>query len=102
MGVPATKSYEYERRHSEETPLYEILQTELNTFVSEREIEKRPLPDYVTEEFEAFLRCGLLQHGFLRLKCTGCKAEKIVALSCKKRGFCPSCAGKRMAESAAH
>ena len=102
MGLPATKSYEYERRRPEETPLYEILRTELNTFVSEREIENRSLPDYVTEEFEEFLRCGLPQYGFLRLKCTGCKAEKIVAFSCKKRGFCPSCAGKRMAESAAH
>ena len=97
MGLPATKSYEYERRRPEETPLYEILQTELNTFVSEREIENRPLPDYVTEELEAFLRCGFPQHGFLRLKCSGCKEEKIVAFSCKKRCFCPSCAGKRMA-----
>ena len=50
MGLPATRSYEYERRRPEETPLYEILQTELNTFVSEREMENRALPDYVTKE----------------------------------------------------
>jgi Transposase zinc-binding domain len=28
-------------------------------------------------------------------------AEKLVAFSCKKRGFCPSCGGRRMAETAA-
>ena len=30
-----------------------------------------------------------------------CHAEKLVAFSCKKRGFCPSCGGRRMAETAA-
>ena len=28
--------------------------------------------------------------------------EKLVAFSCKRRGFCPSCGARRMAESAAH
>ncbi|MBZ4261626.1 transposase zinc-binding domain-containing protein, partial [Mycobacterium tuberculosis] len=27
-------------------------------------------------------------------------AERLVAFSCKKRGFCPSCGARRMAESA--
>ena len=45
-----SRTSEYERRRPEETPLYEILQAELNTFDSERAIENRPLPDYVTEE----------------------------------------------------
>jgi len=56
----------------------------------------------VTEEFEAFLKCGILAHGFLRIKCSDCNYEKLVAFSCKKRGFCSSCGGRRMAESAAH
>lgn len=29
-----------------------------------------------------------------------CKYEKLVAFSCKRRGFCPSCGARRMAESA--
>ncbi len=41
---------------------------------------------------------GLL---FLRLRCEQCHAEKLVAFSCKKRGFCPSCGARRMAETAA-
>ena len=35
------------------------------------------------------------------MRCEQCHAEKLVAFSCKKRGFCPSCGGRRMAEIAA-
>ena len=54
------------------------------------------------EEFEELLRCGVLDHGFLRVVCEHCHAERLVAFSCKKRGFCPSCGARRMAESARH
>ena len=60
------------------------------------------LPDFIKKEFEEFLKCGLPSHGFLRLQCASCKQEKLVAFSCKKRGFCPNCGAKRMAESSAH
>src|SRR6056297_3445848 len=92
----------YERRRPELTPCYRILQEHLNTFIAERQAEGRPLPDYVTEEFEAYMRCGIPAHGFLRLACTSCGKEKIVAFSCKKRGYCPSCCAKRMAEASHH
>ena len=59
------------------------------------------LPQYVEREFDEFLRCGRLEHGFLRVVCGDCKHEKLVAFSCKRRGFCPSCGARRMAESAA-
>ena len=38
----------------------------------------------------------------LRLGCDTCKHELLLAFSCKRRGFCPSCAGRRMAQTAAH
>jgi len=38
----------------------------------------------------------------LRLQCADCDEERIVAFSCKKRGFCPSCCARRQAEAAAH
>ena len=60
------------------------------------------LPHFVIEEFEAYLKCGRLEHGFLRVKCDACRHEKLVAFSCKRRGFCPSCGARRMAETAAH
>ena len=52
--------------------------------------------------FEDSLQCGLLEHGFLRVKCDGCRHEHLVAFSCKRPGFCPSCGARRMVESAAH
>ena len=58
--------------------------------------------DAETTEFDAFLECGILAHGFLRLRCAQCAHEKLVAFSCKRRGFCPSCGARRMAQSAAH
>jgi ribosomal protein S27E len=66
-----------------------------------RAAEARALPRYVDDEFEAYLKCGLLEHGFLRVKCESCQAEKLVAFSCKRRGFCPSCGARRMAETVA-
>jgi hypothetical protein len=56
----------------------------------------------VREEFDAYLRCGALDHGFLRVVCEQCRAERLVAFSCKQRGFCPSCGARRMAERARH
>ncbi|MGK9904130.1 transposase zinc-binding domain-containing protein, partial [Salmonella enterica subsp. enterica] len=38
----------------------------------------------------------------LRVVCEHCRAERLVAYSCKKRGLCPSCGARRMAESARH
>jgi hypothetical protein len=40
--------------------------------------------------------------GFARFRCSGCAREILVAFSCKGRGFCPSCCGRRMAVLAAH
>lgn len=58
------------------------------------------MPCYVQREFESYLRCSRLEHGFLRVRCESCYAEHLVAFSCKRRGFCPSCVARRMAESA--
>jgi hypothetical protein len=93
----------YERHRPEETLLYKVIQENIETFLAniDREPTPKGLPKYVKEEFYKFLRCGLLQYGFLRVKCQSCTHEKITAFSCKGRGFCPSCGGKRMAETAA-
>ncbi len=60
------------------------------------------LPQFVKDEFDTFLECGILAHGFLRLRCGDCGHDKLVAFSCKRRGFCPSCCARRMAQTAAH
>jgi len=56
---------------------------------------------WVTPRFKAYLKCGRLEEGFPRLRCEQCHAEKLVAFSCNKRGFCPSCGARRMVETAA-
>ena len=52
-------------------------------------------------ELEGFAGCGDFEKGFLRTACRQCGDELRVPFSCKGRGFCPSCMGRRMAEGAA-
>ena len=97
------KHVHYERRRPEETTLYQLIQENVETFFAQVEAETGAgLPDFVKDEFEAFLDCGILANGFLRLRCPDCAHEKLVAFSCKRRGFCPACGARRMAETAAH
>ena len=35
--------------------------------------------------------CGDLHFGFARVKCEDCGHEYLLAFSCKRRHFCPSC-----------
>lgn len=91
---------DYERRQPEKTLLHQIISDHWETFKAEREMEGRTMPKYVAEEFESFLRCGILAHGFGRIYCEACEHERLVAFSCKGRGFCPSCGARRMAEAA--
>ena len=101
-AASTAKPVAYRRRRPELTPCYSIIQNNLNTFISDRNREGRPLPNYVIKEFEAFLECGIPAYGCLRLACRSCLKEQIVAFSCKKRGFCPSCCAKRQVEAATH
>ncbi|MGK2900324.1 MAG: transposase zinc-binding domain-containing protein, partial [Burkholderiaceae bacterium] len=48
------------------------------------------------------MECGILAHGFLRLRCGECGHDKLLAFSCKRRGFCPSCGARRMSQTAVH
>ena len=91
----------YARRRPEETLLYQIVQAHFPA-VRERAEEHGGLPKFVTREFEEYLRCGILSEGCLHLVCRACGHEHVVGLSCKRRGFCPSCLGRRMADSAVH
>ncbi|MBU0754637.1 MAG: transposase zinc-binding domain-containing protein [Planctomycetes bacterium] len=59
-------------------------------------------PGFVKLELEAYLDCGILARGFCRFQCEQCGRDELVAFSCKGCGFCPSCAGRRMSEEAAH
>ncbi|CDI95254.1 protein PvdI(3) [Pseudomonas aeruginosa PA38182] len=92
----------YARHAPERTLLYALVEAHYPDFIVRIEAEGRSLPGYVREAFDAYLRCGVLEHGFLRVVCEHCRAERLVAYFCKKRGLCPSCGARRMAESARH
>jgi ribosomal protein S27E len=101
--APVAKPVYYEWRRLEETVLYQIVQEHLETFLTQVEAHTgASVPEFVKAEFDAFLERGILAHGFLRLRCSECAHEKLVAFSCKRRGLCPSCGARRMVESAAH
>jgi putative transposase/transposase-like zinc-binding protein len=94
----------YRRREPEKTLLFQIVTRHLEPFLAKAAdlADGRGLPRFVERELRAFLRCGIVEHGFVRVHCDTCGGDILVAFSCKGRGFCPSCGGRRMADTAAH
>jgi hypothetical protein len=92
------------RRRPEDTVVHRVVREHLETFLAEARLRGggEGLPGFVERELREFLTCGVLAEGFARFRCTDCGREILVAFSCKGRGFCPSCCGRRMAELAAH
>jgi hypothetical protein len=82
--------------------LYAVVREQLETFLARARERDRPVPRFVERELRAFLGCGILARGFVRVRCEACGHDRLVAFSCKGRGFCPSCGGRRMADTAAH
>lgn len=67
----------YERHRPEETTLYKLVQENWLTFQQQVESDMGyALPDFVVKEFESFLQCGILAHGFLRSQCEKCHFER--------------------------
>jgi hypothetical protein len=83
------KEHGYARRRAEESVLYGVVQAELETFLARAEARERPVPRFVERELRGFLRCGILAQGVVRVHCDQCGLDRVVALSCKGRGFCP-------------
>lgn len=102
ISPSASFVHRYKRHEPEQTLLFGLVKTHYERFRDLLAQQRRPLPDYVQQEFEAYLKCGLLEHGFLRVRCDYCAHERLVAFSCKKRGLCPCCGTRRMVDSAAH
>lgn len=98
-GLPAGR---YSRRQPEKSLLYEAVVENFDTFLQNNAEQGGHLPPFVARAFEAYLACGILAHGFLRVRCTDCGLDQFVAFSCKNRAFCPSCGVRRMEDGAAH
>ena len=95
---------DFPQRDPEQSPLHKVLATHLETFLSRNELDPSHagLPAFVHRELREAVTCGIFANGFARVHCPTCSRDHFVAFSCKGRGFCPSCGGRRMAESAAH
>ena len=94
----------YKRREPEKTLLHAVVRGRLETFlgaVRERSSTGRGLPSFVEQSLRRYLDCGILAHGFARVRCADCGFERLVAFSCKAH-ICPSCAARRMEDGAAH
>lgn len=105
QGSSALKAQDaatYKARRPEEGPVFALIQNNWLKFVAQAEQTEKSVADYVTKEMEEFLGCGVLARGFLRLRCEGCAFTRLLPFSCKRRGFCPSCTGRRMNENAAY
>jgi hypothetical protein len=61
----------YQPRDPSSTVLYQMVAEHLETFLSgiDADPTAKGLPSYVRDEFQAYLKCGILAHGFLRLGC---------------------------------
>jgi len=58
--APAGRRIHDERRRPEETTLHQLVQEHLETFLAQVKLETRAgLPEFVKEEFDAFLECGI-------------------------------------------
>ncbi|MFT6045437.1 MAG: ribosomal protein S27E [Arenicella sp.] len=101
-GKDAPGHATYERHHPEQTLLYQLIDKHDPALVDQLQFQGKSLPTHVHREFEAYLKCGRLEHGFLRVRCDQCHSERLIVFSRKKRGFCPSSGARRMAETAAH
>ena len=84
--------------------LYGVVRTHLTEFLAavDAQTDGSGVPAFVVKEFRKFLRCGMLAHGFARVRCGDCAFERLVPFLCKGRAICQSCGGRRMCERAAH
>ena len=78
-SAASTLAPAYRRHRPERTALYSIIEEHYPRFLEEVEGTGGHLPAFVRQEFEDYLKCGFLEHGFLRVKCGGCRNEYLVA-----------------------
>ncbi|PDN04591.1 hypothetical protein AWE19_11005 [Escherichia coli] len=66
----------YQSHRPEQTLLYQIVDEYYPAFAALMAEQGKELPGYVQREFEEFLQCGRLEHGFLRVRCESCRGAR--------------------------
>ena len=75
----------YRRRRPERTVLYQVVQHNLETWLTRRQAadaEGGGVPRWGEGELRRYLECGILAHGFARARCAECGHDFLVAFSC--------------------
>ena len=72
----------YVPRNPEKTVLYGVVAGHLETFLARQRNRDRVVPHFVEQELRAFLDCGVLARGFLRVHCDACGLDRVVPYSC--------------------
>ena len=95
----------YRPRNPRKTPLYQLMETHYEDVKAlwEERFEKiyGRWRGFIDQAVWRYLDCGRPESGFARLRCSDCGLERLLTLSCKQRGICPSCDAKRAAAFAA-
>lgn len=74
----------YEHYRPEQTTLYRLVQQHAASFIADTAAGTgAELPRFIKGEFDPLHECGILAHGFLRLRCDECGRDKLPA--CKER-----------------
>jgi len=92
----------YRSRNPRESAYYRCVEDHFERFEQAyEELFERQygfLRPYVKKVIYRYLDCGDPHNGFARVKCNNCGHEYLLAFSCKRRHFCPSCHQKRVVE----
>ena len=83
QGKDALGDVFYNRHQPEQTLLYKLVEAHYPALVEHLGQLGKHLPAQVRKEFDEYLKCGRLEHGFLRVRCDKCNFERLVAFSCK-------------------
>ncbi len=81
----------YKPRRPQASPLFRLVADQFRTL--QLVYDERFAPTYgawravVPEVADKFLACGVLEHGFARVRCDACAHEYLLAFSCKARYF---------------
>jgi hypothetical protein len=90
VGSCGPASPDCERHEPEKALLHHVVRGELEPFLARARQSGAPVARFVEREIRAHLDWGVLANGFLRVHCDDCGHDRLVAFSCKGRGFCPS------------
>jgi len=91
----------YRARTPTASILYQAVHEHWPAFLTAAAESERSVPQFVQREVDAFMACGIIERGAIRVACPHCSFERLVPFSCKSRsGLCSSCGARRMIELA--